>query len=41
MNSFIETEELLEKFNGAWNKVSNSIKEVLECEPISFKLLRS
>ena len=41
MNSFIETEELFEKFNGAWNKVSNNIKEELEFEPILFKILRS
>ena len=40
MNSFIETDELLEKFNGVWNKVSNSIKEELNCEPISSKILR-
>ena len=32
MNSFIQDDELLEKYNGVWNKVSNSIKE--DCKPI-------
>ena len=30
MNSFIQDDELLEKYNGVWNKVSNSIKEDYE-----------
>ena len=32
MNSFIQDDELLEKYNGVWNKVSNSIKE--DCESV-------
>ena len=32
MNSFIKDDELLEKYNGVWNKVSNSIKE--DCESV-------
>ena len=32
MNSFIQDNELLEKYNGVWNEGSNSIKE--DCEPI-------
>ena len=31
---FIEDDELLEIYNGIWNKVSNSIKKELDCEPI-------
>ena len=32
MNSFIQDDELLEKYNGVSNKVSNSIKE--DCESV-------
>ena len=32
MNSFTQDDELLEKYNGVWNKVSNSIKE--DCESV-------
>ena len=32
MNSFIQDDELLEEYNGVWNKVSNSIKE--DCESV-------
>ena len=32
MNFFIQDDELLEKYNGVWNKVSNSIKE--DCESV-------
>ena len=31
---FIEYDELLEKFNGTWEKVCYTIKKVLDCEPI-------
>ena len=31
---FIEDDEFLEIYNDIWNKVSNSIKEELDCEPI-------
>ena len=31
---FIKDDEFLEKYNGTWNKVSNSIKKELYCEPI-------
>ena len=31
---FFEDDESLEKYNGIWNKVSNSVKKELNCEPI-------
>ena len=31
---FIEDDEFLEEYNDIWNKVSNSIKEELDCKPI-------
>ena len=34
---FIEDNELLETYNGVWNKVSNSIKKQNDCEPITRK----
>ena len=34
---FIENDELLEKCNGIWNKVSNGIKKELDCKPIHNK----
>ena len=34
MYSFIEGDELLGKYNGIRNKVSNSVKEELDFEPI-------
>ena len=34
MYLFIEGDELLEKHNDVWEKVSNSIKKELDCEPI-------
>ena len=34
MYFFIEDDELLEIYRGIWNKVSNSIKKKLDCEPI-------
>ena len=30
----VKDDELLEKYNGIWNKVNNSIKKKLDCEPI-------
>ena len=35
---FIEDEESLEKYNGIWNKFSNSIKKELDCESIHKKI---
>ena len=35
---FIEDEESLEKYNGIWNKVSNSFKKELDCESIHKKI---
>ena len=34
MYFLIEDDELLKKYNGIWNKVSNSIKKELDNEPI-------
>ena len=34
MYLFIEGDELLEKYNDIWEKVSNSIKKELDCKPI-------
>ena len=34
MYCFIEYNELLEKYNGIWNKIGNSIKKDFDCEPI-------
>ena len=34
MYFFIEGNQLLEKYNGFWNNVNNSIKEELDCEPM-------
>ena len=31
---FIEDDELLEKCNNIWNKVSNSINKKLDCKPV-------
>ena len=36
--SFIEDDELLDKNNGIWNKMSNSIKKELDCRPIYNKI---
>ena len=30
----IQNDDLLEKYNDNWNKVNNSIKTELDCEPI-------
>ena len=35
--SFIEDNELLETYKGICNKVSNSIKKEIDCEPITRK----
>ena len=35
--SFIEDNELLETYKGIWNKISNSIKKEIDCEPITRK----
>ena len=35
--SFVEDDELLETYNGIWNKVGNSIKKEIDCEPITRK----
>ena len=37
MNFLTKYDDLLKKFNGIWNKVSNSIKKELDCEPIYIK----
>ena len=34
MSFSTKTEELLEKYNEIWNKVSNTIKERLDSEPV-------
>ena len=34
MYFFIEGNQLLEKYNGFWYNVNNSIKEELDCEPM-------
>ena len=36
-NFFIEDDELLETYNGIWDKVGNSIKKEIDCEPITRK----
>ena len=35
--SFIEDAELLETYNGIWDKVGNSIKKEIDYEPITRK----
>ena len=35
--SFIEDYELLETYNGIWDKVGNSIKKEIDYEPITRK----
>ena len=35
--SFIEGDELLETYNGIWDKVGNSIKKEIDYEPITRK----
>ena len=34
---FIEADELLETYNGIWNKVGNSFKKEIDCETIKGK----
>ena len=34
MSFFIKDDELLEKHNEIWEKVKNSIKKELDCEPV-------
>ena len=34
MHFFIEDVELLETYNGIWNRISNSIKKELDCKPM-------
>ena len=34
---FIEDDELLETYNGIWDKVSTSIKKEIDCEPMTRK----
>lgn len=36
-NFFTEDTELPEKYNGIWNKVSNSAKKELDCKPTCSK----
>ena len=35
--SFIEDDELLETYNGIWDKVGNGIKKEIDYEPITRK----
>ena len=39
MYFFIEDDELLEKYNHIWNKITDSINKELDCEPIYNKEL--
>ena len=38
MNFLIKNDDLLKKYNDIWNKVSNSIKKEVDCEPIYNKM---